>query len=169
MKRRIKKFLNLFSICIFLVGCGADAQYSEYISLPNGWDKNQPIIFQIEQTDTITKRNMFIMIRNNEAYEFSNLFLITRIEQPDNKVIVDTLEYEMATPEGKWLGYGYSAVKENKLWYKENFTFPTAGKYTIKIEQAMRKIGENEGIERLSGITEVGLQIEKAQQTNNNK
>ena len=78
-----------------------------------------------------------------------------------NKVIVDTLEYEMATPEGKWLGYGYSAVKESKLWYKENFTFPTKGKYLIKIEQAMRKIGDNNGVPVLKGITEVGLRVEE--------
>lgn len=160
----MKKFLNIFLICSLLVSCGTDTQYSEYVSLPDGWDKNKPVVFQIEQLDTLTKNNLFIMLRNNEAYEFSNLFLITRIEQPDNKVIVDTLQYEMATSDGKWLGYGYSAVKESKLWYKENFTFPTTGKYVIKIEQAMRKIGENDGIERLQGITEVGLQIEKAQQ-----
>ena len=102
------------------------------------------------------------MLRNDEHYEFSNLFLITKMELPNsNKVIVDTLEYEMATPEGKWLGYGYSSVKESKLWYKENFTFPTKGKYLIKIEQAMRKIGDNNGVPVLKGITEVGLRVEE--------
>lgn len=101
------------------------------------------------------------MIRNNELYEYSNLYLIVKTEYPDNRLVTDTLQYEMATPEGKWLGYGFSAVKESKLWYKENFTFSKKGKYVVKIEQAMRKIGENEGIERLSGITEVGFQIEK--------
>ena len=35
------------------------------------------------------------------------------------------------------------------------------GKYNIKIEQAMRKIGDNEGVNVLNGITEVGLRVEK--------
>ncbi len=154
------KFLKLLVILSFFVSCSTNVEFSEYISISDGWNKTQPAVFQFEQ-DSLAKKNLFIMLRNNEAYEFSNLYLITRLEQPDNKVIVDTLQYEMATPEGAWLGYGYSAVKESKLWYKENFTFPVKGKYTIRIEQAMRKIGENEGIERLNGITEVGLQIEK--------
>lgn len=146
---------------MFLVGCNSDVEYSEYVSLPNGWEKVNPALFQFEQTDTISKKNLFIMIRNNELYEYSNLYLIVKTEYPDNRLVTDTLQYEMATPEGKWLGYGFSAVKESKLWYKENFTFSKKGKYVVKIEQAMRKIGENEGIERLSGITEVGFQIEK--------
>ena len=146
---------------MFLVGCNSDVEYSEYVSLPNGWEKVNPALFQFEQTDTISKKNLFIMIRNNQLYEYSNLYLIVKTEYPDNRLVTDTLQYEMATPEGKWLGYGFSAVKESKLWYKENFTFSKKGKYVVKIEQAMRKIGENEGIERLSGITEVGFQIEK--------
>lgn len=154
------RFLKTLFILIFLESCTTNIEYSQYVSLSNGWEKSKPVLFQIEQTDTISEKNLFIMLRNDEKYEFSNLFVITKLEQPDNKVIIDTLQYEMATPEGKWLGYGFSAVKESKLWYKENFTFPSKGKYTIKIEQAMRKIGESEGIELLEGITEVGLQIE---------
>ena len=104
------------------------------------------------------------MIRNDAHYEFSNLFIIIKMEIPhSDKVIVDTLEYEMATPEGKWLGDGYSAVKESKLWYKEQFTFPAKGNYTIKIEQSMRKIGQNNGEQQLKGITEVGLRVEKSE------
>ena len=53
-----------------------------------------------------------------------------------------------------------SAVNESKLWYKEQFVFPAKGKYNIKIEQAMRKIGDNEGVPVLKGITEVGLREE---------
>ena len=124
-------------------------------------DKTLLITFRFEEVDTISPKNIFVMIRNNEDYDFSNLFLITKLRCPDNKVIIDTLEYEMATPEGKWLGYGYSSVKESKLWYKENFSFPLKGKYQIDIEQAMRKIGESEGIIKLNGITEVGVQIEE--------
>ncbi|MFK8298386.1 gliding motility lipoprotein GldH [Capnocytophaga cynodegmi] len=156
------RLLKVFFAFILLTSCNDNVEYSQYVSIPSGWDKTKPILFQLEQMDTITPKNLFVMIRNDEKYQFSNLFIITRLEQPNNEVIVDTLQYEMATPEGEWLGYGFSAVKESKLWYKENFKFPQKGKYTIKIEQAMRKIGENEGIELLDGITEVGLRIETA-------
>ena len=145
-----------------LLGCNNGVEYSQYASLPDGWEAHNPVLFQVEVTDSLTPKDIFIMVRNTEQYPFSNLFLITKMEEPkSNKVIVDTLEYEMATPEGKWLGDGYSAIKESKLWYKEQFVFPTKGKYNLKIEQAMRKIGDNEGVMVLKGITEVGLRVEK--------
>ena len=157
----MRTLISLLSI--ILLACNSKVEYSQYVSLPNGWDAHKPIVFQFDENDTLAKRNLFIMLRNDERYPFSNLFLITKLELPNSDtIIVDTLQYEMATPEGKWLGYGYSAVKESKLWYKENFTFPTKGKYLIKIEQAMRKIGDNEGVITLQGITEVGVRIEKA-------
>lgn len=152
--------LAFFVIVFLLIGCESNVDYTEYVSLPNGWSKNQPVIFQYDTNDTIAKKDIFLMIRNNQEYPFGNIFVITKMEMPNDKVIVDTLEYEMATPEGKWLGYGYSAVKESKLWYKEGITFPEKGKYIFKIEQAMRKVGENEGINVLKGIAEIGLRIE---------
>jgi gliding motility-associated lipoprotein GldH len=76
----------------------------------------------------------------------------------------DTLEYEMAKPDGQWLGTGYGSLKENKLWYKENVVFPSSGVYTLEISHAMRKNGQVDGIVELEGITDVGYLIEKSNQ-----
>nr|BFF39475.1 hypothetical protein BACY1_12800 [Tenacibaculum mesophilum] len=80
---------------------------------------------------------------------------------PDGQIIIDTLEYDMADVTGKFLGQGFTDIKENKLFYKENITFPRKGEYTFKVRQAMRKNGKLEGIEELEGITHVGFRIEK--------
>ena len=71
------------------------------------------------------------------------------------------MEYELANPDGSLMGQGLTDTKENKLFYKENFVFPKAGKYYINIQQAVRKSGKIEGVELLEGITDVGLRIEK--------
>lgn len=68
----------------------------------------------------------------------------------------------MAEPSGEWLGTGFGEVKENKLWYKENFKFTEEGKYSIKVQQAMRHRDSTSGISKLRGITEVGFRIEKS-------
>ena len=57
---------------------------------------------------------------------------------------------------------GMSDIKENKLEYKTNVTFSLQGDYDISIQQAMRKTRDIEGLSYLGGITDVGLQIEKA-------
>ena len=100
-------------------------------------------------------------MRNNNDYQYSNLFLIVGIDFPNNFSVIDTLEYEMANAEGKFLGSGFTDLKENKLEYKSNVIFPSTGTYHISVQHAMRKSGDIEGISLLQGITDVGLRIEK--------
>lgn len=157
----MKRFIGLMAIVLCIVACQSNVSYTKFVPLQNGWHKNNRVVFDYQPTDTLSRNNLFLVVRNNEKYPFSNLFLITKMEMPNNQTIVDTLEYEMATPTGKWLGQGFSAVKESKLWFKENVIFPTSGNYRIQVEQAMRKVGNPDGIAVLEGITELGLIIEQ--------
>ena len=52
--------------------------------------------FTFEQKDTTGVYNLFLNVRNNNDYPYNNLFLIVSLNQPDGKVLVDTLEYQMA-------------------------------------------------------------------------
>jgi gliding motility-associated lipoprotein GldH len=81
---------------------------------------------------------------------------------PNGKVISDTLEYEMAYPNGDWMGVGFGEIKESKLWYKSGVKFPEEGVYQFKIRQGMRKSGNVDGVQTLEGITDVGFRIEKS-------
>lgn len=118
--------------------------------------------FEFSDMDTTVTYNMFINIRNDNTFPFSNLFLITELEHPDGNTVKDTLEYKMAEPTGEWLGKGLGSVKENKLWYRENIVFPKTGVYKVNVSHAMRKNGDVEGLHVLEGITDVGLEIEKS-------
>lgn len=163
MLKTVKKYKIVIYILTFFcfVSCDEKRVFDSYQSTEKGWKKEQVIAFQFNVKDTLTKQNLFINLRNNNNYEFSNLFLITKMISPNNQQIIDTLEYDMADKTGKFLGSGFSEIKENKLFYKENIVFPKTGNYTVEITQAMRKNGEVEGIEILKGITEVGFRIEK--------
>lgn len=123
--------------------------------------KKDTIEFTFEQKDTINPYNLFLNIRNNNEYPYNNLFVIVALTQPDSLVKIDTLEYAMAYPDGKLMGEGFSDVKENKLWYQENFTFKKPGTYSVKVSQALRKTGDIAGDLELNGVTEVGFRIEK--------
>lgn len=148
---------------VFLSSCNDNLVVSEYKTVGNGkWSKDSGVSFSFSQTDTISKHQMFINLRNDENYAFSNIFLITELEYPNGEAVVDTLEYEMAKPDGEWLGKGQGSLKENKLWFKENIVFPNSGVYKLQISHAMRKNGNVNGIVSLEGITDVGFQIEKS-------
>jgi len=158
----LRNFL-LLPIVFLIVSCNSNLVWTKYQSTDKGvWNKENSIKFEFSEMDTIQPYNLFINIRNDENYPYSNLFLIAALNSPNGKTIKDTLEYEMAKPNGEWLGKGYSGVKENKLWYKENIVFNSKDVYTIEITHAMRKNGKVNGVINLEGITDVGLQIEKS-------
>lgn len=148
----------------FLVfaSCDTNGVFDQYISLSgNVWSLDKPVEFEFQVNDTLTRNNLFINIRNNNDYGFSNLFLITHLNFPDGQKVVDTLEYEMTDKRGQFLGQGLSERKENKLFYKEESIFPKSGNYKLTIQQAMRRNGAVDGIQELKGITDVGFRIEK--------
>lgn len=156
-----KLFLALI-VLSYTVSCTNNTVYNQYQSIEDSeWHKDSIINFKINSTDTISKNNLYVTLRNNKDYEFSNLFLIVGIKFPNNYQIVDTLEYEMTSPEGRFLGSGMTDIKENKLEYKTNVTFSLMGDYDISVQQAMRRTRDIDGLNALNGITDVGLQIEK--------
>ncbi len=146
-----------------MCSCDDKQVFDKYQSVSNTWEMNEKISFPLPKLDSTRKYNLFINVRNNNLYRYSNLFLISEMKFPNGKVITDTLEYTMAAPDGEWLGIGFSDLKENKLWYKENVSFVEDGEYIITLQHAMRKNGEVEGINSLEGITDIGFRIEHAQ------
>ena len=165
LNKKIFYLYKLFLFLIVLVGfqsCNNNMVFDQFEHIENNrWHKDSIVNFTINSLDSVSKNNIYINLRNDKDYEFSNLFLIVSINFPDNYKIVDTLEYEMTSPEGRFLGTGFSDIKENKLEYKTHVTFPIKGDYNISVQQAMRKTRMIEGLEYLNGITDVGVQIEK--------
>ena len=156
---------NILFIVILVALCSAcsnELMQSEYRATDSGaWDRNDIFEFTIAQLDTLQSYNVFINLRHNADYPYSNLFLIAELEAPSGQTIKDTLQYQMALPDGTWLGKGYGSIKENKLWYKDDFIFSQTGTYTLRLSQAMRKNGSVNGVVSLEGITDVGFAIEK--------
>lgn len=160
--------LGRYFIILILVftSCDSSQVFDEYKTIPNSWQKDSIVTFNIIPPDTINPYNLFVNIRNTTDFKYSNLFLVIEMNFPNGKVIKDTLEYLMAKPSGEFLGTGFSDIKENKLWYKEDIIFSESGEYQINIQHAMRKNGSIKGIENLEGITDVGFRIEKVQSDN---
>ena len=149
-------------LLLLFYSCNREVTFSQYSPIEKAlWYNGQVVSLEIPVTDTVARYNLFINVRNNANYPYSNLFLITRMTFPDNKQVTDTLEYEMADAKGNFLGSGFSDVKENKLFYKENIRFAQSGNYLFEVKQAMRKRNEIEGINPLEGITDVGISMEK--------
>ncbi|WP_298555778.1 gliding motility lipoprotein GldH [uncultured Algibacter sp.] len=160
LKNRILLLFLLYSFII--VSCDSNSVYDNYKSVPNAWHKDKIVSFKVKPPDSTNTYNLFVNLRNTNAYKYNNLFLIVEMVFPHGKTIKDTLEYRMAEPSGKLLGEGFTDIKENKLWYKEGVVFNETGEYTVNIQHAMRENGKVKGILELEGVTDIGFRIENS-------
>jgi gliding motility-associated lipoprotein GldH len=102
----------------------------------------------------LKNHNLYINVRNNINYKFSNLWLFIKINQPGQIAVTDTFELALALPNGKWLGEGFGGIKTQQISYKNNVFFPVPGDYRIDIQHGMRD-------ELLDGIIDIGFRVEK--------
>lgn len=150
---------QFFAGCLFLislVSCNNDSVFNQYKTIPKGkWNRDSLLIFQVLVTDTLLNHNLFVNVRNDIEYKYSNLWLFIDIKQPGDTVAVkDTFEITLADPTGKWLGTGFGGIKTNETLYRQNVYFPVLGIYEIQIQHGMRgKVLDN--------ITDVGIRVEK--------
>lgn len=158
----MRRGLILGCALVVLGSCTGNLVFTESQSIPKGeWSKDNAIRFTMDNRDTLQKHDVYIVIRNDNTFPYSNLFLIAEISNPDGTQTRDTLEYNMADAQGNWLGSGANSSIENVLGFKRDIVFAQNGVYTFTLSHAMRENGKVEGIASLPGIFDVGIQIEK--------
>lgn len=162
------KFLKLISTryyvlptayCILLTGffssCDPNRVFEENKEIADyTWKANEKISFDLNITDTVTPHNWYINVRNADDYRYSNIYLFITTAFPNGQQSKDTLECVLADDKGHWLGDGLGDIWDNQIPFKKNVRFPSAGKYTIALEQGMRA-------DELHQIMDVGVRIEK--------
>lgn len=153
------KYIVILIAALTFVSCDKNHVFDDFHSVGSAWHRDSIVSYNLPKLDTTKSYNLFVNLRTNNKYPFSNLFLIVALEQPDGMTKVDTLEYMMAEADGTMMGNGFSDIKESKLYYKENVKF-NSGKYKVQIKQAVRETGKVNGMQELPGITEVGFRIE---------
>ncbi len=157
---KIKNSILFILVALLVISCDKKRVFDEYKSVGNSWHRDSIITFKLPKLESEKKYNLFVNVRDNNDYPFDNLFLIVSLEQPNKKILVDTLEYKMANPDGTLMGDGFTDIKENKLFYKEKVDFKLKGDYKVHVRQAVRQTGKVAGVTNLKGITEVGFRIE---------
>lgn len=151
-------FISLMLLFLCTACGGGDTVFREDQNTPNGWRLDQPIEFKL-QNGLSGPVDVFLHLRNDQSYPFSNIFLVASVKSKDSLIERDTLEYAIAKPNGEWLGTGFSSVKESKLWWKEAWQAPENTPLIIEIAQANRISGREKASPQLEGIVSVGLSI----------
>lgn len=148
----------IFCGLALLVSCNRKSVFSDYRALKGSkWHQDSVLTFDMTVPDSTKIYNLFLNVRNEGRYNYSNLWLFVKIIPPKGNAINDTIELSLATPEGKWLGYGLGDLYDMKYPYKQTTFFPAAGYYRFEVRHGMRT---EDGV--LKGIHDFGITLEKS-------
>ena len=155
-KYNILNFTGLLTIiCLSLLSCDKNRVFDQNIKIPTSvWNKKNIIHFNVNISDTISSHNIYIILRNGNQYQYSNIFMFITTHAPNGVSVKDTFEITLADVRGKWLGRGIGSAMSNQVLYLRNIRFPFRGIYVFDIEQAMWNV-------ELAHIIDVGLRVEK--------
>lgn len=155
MKREHFYLIFFFTSILIFFACDHNRVFEKNLPVnEKGWNKDSVITFDVPITDTLQNHNLYINVRNDIKYKYSNLWLFVEINQPGNISVTDTFEITLADQAGKWLGEGFGGIKSQQVLFKRNFYFPVSGDYKINIAQGMRE-------DELLGINDIGIRLEK--------
>lgn len=153
-------FLSLAAILLSLSGCDSGMLFEQTKAVTeNEWHKDS--VFHFE-SDSIEKSNQplffYFMVRTNQAYPYSNIFLFVDLQFPNGEGKQDTLEHDLMLPNGQWAS-GVEAsgtVQTVMIRFPYALKQPPVGRYKASIQQGMRD-------SLLQGILDVGFKIDKFQ------
>lgn len=152
----------LLFVCIALLGfsCNVPSPYfqKQYAIPKTMWTYDFKPDFKINVADTAAQYRMFLVIRNDEAYPYANIWFRLKVKAPGQKQFDEgeRINMVLADAEGKWLGKGMGGIWEHKIPFtpKQTVKFNKPGLYELQMEQVMR-------MNPLPSVLNVGLIVEK--------
>ena len=147
---------QLIILALIFSACSETGLYEKVHFLKgNAWSSNQQPEFVFEVKDTVSRYQVYFLIRHGDAYEFNNVWIRLNSKLPGDSVErKDRFDIPLAN-QNKWLGSGMDDIFDHRvLLYREPVKFSKTGQYTISIGHDMR-------VEPLDHVYNVGLRIEK--------
>ena len=148
----------LFAICFTIfAGCSStDFYYLEFKNINDGWEKNEILKFNFLPKKSQSK--LKVLIRNDKAYPFSNIYLISKIKF-GNKLLTDTLNINFEDEGIDIFKTNSLSVKNYSYILKDSINFGQDS-VSVELKHAIRPANSSTAIQSLKGIISVGLLAE---------
>jgi len=148
------RYLQILFFFLILQACDPEMVYDHFVTMDNGmWTWSDVGEFQIPVSDTVSLHNIYIQVRHSVDYPMSNLYMFVVLKGPSGQFARDTVDLQLAAPDGRWFGKGIGRLRELRLLYRKQVRFSEPGTYTIYLEQAMRK--------QALPVRDVGIRVER--------
>jgi len=153
----LAKYLCLLLISTIFIACEDHAivDVNKDISSRN-WSYIKKVSVPVKINDINKTYNLYMNLRHTADYKYSNIFVLVREIAPGGRQSVKRQEFQLAYPDGEWLGSGSGNLYSYQLPFREKYKFPVPGTYVFEFEQNMRD-------NPLREINNVGLRVEVAE------
>lgn len=148
----------LITFFVLILSCkDEDTLYSSHIETRGAWLKNEPVkaILEINESPI----DIYLILKLNEDYPFSNIYLLSNISSPDLK-ITDTISYKFDYSKNKSLLSRQMRIKTFKIPIYKNMNLNE--KTSVEISHAVRFIDSTRPVMKLQGILDVGILVNKS-------
>lgn len=110
MSRSFLPILCLIGV-VFL-SCQGNSHYHHSETIPaKGWDLNETLYFQDSLRDDVPEIMHFeVNIRHSNLYPYQNLWLYIRTKASDGTNRLDSINWTLSEPSGRWLGSGWGSI-----------------------------------------------------------
>lgn len=129
----------LISFILFF-SCKLSTEVNETTVIPDRkWEYSNILKFEITDIDTLASYDLYLRVRHDKKYEFSNLFLKIHEKQ---ELQIDSsyrIELTLAEKDGRWIGKNSGDLYMHEYLLKDDFRFQDTTTYSIEVEQNMRE------------------------------
>ncbi len=149
------RFLFSFAVLLFLViSCKQIDVYEKTVSFKkHEWNASEQPSFSFDIIDTVSRYNVFVVLRHTDAYHYNNMWLNLSIIPPGDTV--QTIRANLKLGDNKqWLGNSIDDIIEHRILINSNPIRFKKGNYKFVIQQIMR---ENP----LPDVLNAGVRVEK--------
>ena len=155
MKKNRIYFL-LTGLLLLALACTPGNTYHKVADIPSfSWSRDHAIDFELRLKDTTAAYDLFVIIRHNSDYPFSNIWLELQTFFPDGDTATLRKQIMLAdNDELRWKGDCMGDICVVKVPLLSSGHFSRKGDYRFRIAHIMRS-------NPLPGILNVGMDVRK--------
>ena len=139
-----------------LFSCQRNSQYHHTEMIPSaGWDMNQTLYFQDSLRDDAPDRlHLEVELRHSNLYPYQNMWVYLRTRTSDGTNRLDSINWILSEPNGKWLGKGWGSFYSLSYRLPDLVVRRTLGKrwFVVEIQHGLKD-------ESLTGIESIGVHL----------
>jgi gliding motility-associated lipoprotein GldH len=142
---------------MFCSACTTVDVFEKNITIPrHEWSSSFRPEIRFEIKDTLSRYNLFAVVRHADAYRYKNIWINMYMQMPGDTLIKQRLDLRLATDDKGWLGSGMDDIFEHRILITQQpVLLKRSGTYLFRLQNIMRE-------DPLEHIMNVGIRVEKA-------